>query len=417
MVGMLYVNSERLWGRINDLAQVGAIDGTLGCSRLALTDEDAEGRRLVITWMQDLGMDIAIDGIGNVVGTWYGPDTDRDLPAVMTGSHIDTVKTGGRFDGNLGVLAGLEVIETIAEQGLSPVHPISVGFFTGEEGSRYAPDMLGSLVYVGGLGLESALDISGIDGSKVGEELDRIDFRGQSPCPGPIPKAFIELHIEQGPILEAENISIGAVDSVQGISWTQITIEGQSNHAGTTPMHMRHDAGWVAGEITSYVRHLVSEIGGNQVGTVGKIDLVPNLVNVVASKATLTVDLRNTDDEILKHAEQELANFCDTLSSQEKVQIHREVLARFEPVAFDKALVGDVIRVSESLDISVKQMTSGAGHDAQMFARVCPAAMIFVPSENGLSHNPAEFTSQREIEDGSNVLLQILAKLSGLRHD
>ena len=187
--------------------------------------------------------------------------------------------------------------------------------------------------------------------------------------------------------------------------------------AGTTPMHMRHDAGWVAGEITSYVRHLVSEIGRNQVGTVGKIDLVPNLVNVVASKATLTVDLRNTDDEILKHAEQELANFCDTLSSQEKVQIHREVLARFEPVAFDKALVGDVIRVSESLDISVKQMTSGAGHDAQMFARVCPAAMIFVPSENGLSHNPAEFTSQREIEDGSNVLLQIMAKLSGLRHD
>ena len=367
--------------------------------------------------MQDLGMDIAIDGIGNVVGTWYGPDTDRDLPAVMTGSHIDTVKTGGRFDGNLGVLAGLEVIETIAEQGLSPVHPISVGFFTGEEGSRYAPDMLGSLVYVGGLGLESALDISGIDGTKVGEELDRIDFRGQSPCPGPIPKAFIELHIEQGPILEAENISIGAVDSVQGISWTQITIEGQSNHAGTTPMHMRHDAGWVAGEITSYVRHLVSEIGGNQVGTVGKIDLVPNLVNVVASKATLTVDLRNTDDEILKHAEQELANFCDTLSSQEKVQIHREVLARFEPVAFDKALVGEVIRVSEALDISVKQMTSGAGHDAQMFARVCPAAMIFVPSENGLSHNPAEFTSQREIEDGSNVLLQIMAKLSGLRHD
>ena len=390
---------------------------SIGCSRLALTDEDAEGRRLVVTWMQDLGMDIAIDGIGNVVGTWYGPDTDRDLPAVMTGSHIDTVKTGGRFDGNLGVLAGLEVVETIAEQDLSPVHPISVGFFTGEEGSRYAPDMLGSLVYVGGLGLESALEISGIDGTNVGEELERIDFRGQAPCPGPIPKAFIELHIEQGPILEAENISIGAVDSVQGISWTQITIKGQSNHAGTTPMHMRHDAGWVAGEITSYVRRLVKEIGGNQVGTVGKIDLVPNLVNVVASKATLTVDLRNTDDEILKDAELQLATFCDSLSSQEEVQIRREILARFEPVTFDEALVGDVIRFSKSLGISVKQMTSGAGHDAQMFARVCPAAMIFVPSENGLSHNPGEFTSQKEIEDGSNVLLRMMAELSGVSHD
>ena len=181
-------------------------------------------------------------------------------------------------------------------------------------------------------------------------------------------------------------------------------------------MHMRHDAGWVAGEITSYVRRLVNEVGGNQVGTVGKIDLVPNLVNVVASKATLTVDLRNTDDEILKEAELELANFCDNLSSQEEVLIHREVLARFEPVAFDDALVGDVIRFSELLGISVKQMTSGAGHDAQMFARVCPAAMIFVPSENGLSHNPAEFTSQREVEDGSNVLLQMMAELSGVSH-
>tara|TARA_Y100001958_G_C21178947_1_gene509217 strand:- start:802 stop:1344 length:543 start_codon:yes stop_codon:yes gene_type:complete len=180
---------------------------------------------------------------------------------------------------------------------------------------------------------------------------------------------------------------------------------------------MRHDAGWVAGEITSYVRRLVNEIGGNQVGTVGKIDLVPNLVNVVASKATMTVDLRNTDDEILKDAELKLANFCDNLSSLEEVQIRREVLARFEPVVFDDALVNDVIRFSESLDISVKQMTSGAGHDAQMFARVCPAVMIFVPSENGLSHNPAEFTSQREIEDGSNVLLRMMADLSGLRDD
>jgi N-carbamoyl-L-amino-acid hydrolase len=181
-------------------------------------------------------------------------------------------------------------------------------------------------------------------------------------------------------------------------------------------MQMRHDAGWVAGEITSFVRRLANEIGGNQVGTVGKIDLVPNLVNVVASRATLTADLRNTDDERLKEAELRLTNFCDDLSEQEEVRITSEVLARFEPVKFDNSLVREVINFSKSLNLSVKSMTSGAGHDAQMFARICPAAMIFVPSKNGLSHNPDEFTSQEEIENGANVLLQMMIQLAGLNH-
>jgi len=200
-VDTLQINSERLWRRIDELAQVGAIADTNGCSRLALTDEDREGRNLVITWMEDLGMEITIDGVGNVVGTWFGNSTNKSLPSVMTGSHIDTVRTGGRFDGNLGVLAGLEVVETLAENGISSLHPIAVGFFTGEEGARFAPDMLGSLVYVGGMSLESALDIEGIDGKRLGDELERIGFRGAAPCPGPIPKAFIELHVEQGPVL------------------------------------------------------------------------------------------------------------------------------------------------------------------------------------------------------------------------
>ncbi|HJM99563.1 MAG TPA: Zn-dependent hydrolase [Acidimicrobiales bacterium] len=408
----LQINSERLWRRIDELAQVGAIADTNGCSRLALTDEDREGRNLVITWMEDLGMEIAIDGVGNVVGTWFGNSTDKSLPLVMTGSHIDTVRTGGRFDGNLGVLAGLEVVETLAENGISPLHPIAVGFFTGEEGARFAPDMLGSLVYVGGMSLESTLDIEGIDGKRLGDELERIGFRGAAPCPGPIPKAFIELHVEQGPILEADATSIGAVDSVQGISWTEITIEGQSNHAGTTPMHMRHDAGFAAAQIATFVRQIALETGGNQVGTVGKIDLHPNLVNVVASKAVITVDLRNTDDEVLQHAESQLHEFCKALSERENVEITSKILARFEPVTFAQELVAEVTKAAESLGLSVQQMTSGAGHDAQMFARVCPTAMIFVPSEGGLSHNPAEFTSQEQIKDGANVLLQVLIQLA-----
>ena len=408
----LQINSERLWRRIDELAQVGAIADTDGCSRLALTDEDREGRNLVITWMEDLGMEITIDGVGNVVGTWFGNSTNKSLPSVMTGSHIDTVRTGGRFDGNLGVLAGIEVVETLAENEISPMHPIAVGFFTGEEGARFAPDMLGSLVYVGGMSLESALDIEGIDGKRLGDELERIGFRGAAPCPGPIPKAFIELHVEQGPILEADTTSIGAVDSVQGISWTEITIEGQSNHAGTTPMHMRHDAGFAAAQIATFVRQIALEIGGNQVGTVGKIDLHPNLVNVVASRAVMTVDLRNTDDEVLQHAESQLQEFCKVLSERENVEIMSKILARFQPVTFAQELVAGVTKAAESLGLSVQQMTSGAGHDAQMFARVCPTAMIFVPSEGGLSHNPAEYTSQEQIKDGANVLLQLLLELA-----
>ena len=272
--------------------------------------------------------------------------------------------------------------------------------------------MLGSLVYVGGMSLESALDIEGIDGKRLGDELERIGFRGAAPCPGPIPKAFIELHVEQGPILEADTTSIGAVDSVQGISWTEITIEGQSNHAGTTPMHMRHDAGFAAAQIATFVRQIALETGGNQVGTVGKIDLHPNLVNVVASRAVMTVDLRNTDDEVLQHAESQLHEFCKALSEHENVEITSKILARFEPVTFSQELVAGVTKAAESLGLSVQQMTSGAGHDAQMFARVCPTAMIFVPSEGGLSHNPAEFTSQEQIKDGANVLLQVLIQLA-----
>jgi N-carbamoyl-L-amino-acid hydrolase len=358
-------------------------------------------------------MDITTDGIGNVVGSWHGPKTDRSLPPVMTGSHIDTVRNGGRFDGNLGVLAGLEVIETIAEHDLSPEHPIAVGFFTGEEGSRFAPDMLGSLVYVGGMRLETALDIVGIDGKRLGDELEKIGYRGTLPCPGTVPKAFFELHIEQGPVLEAEDITIGVVENVQGISWTELTIEGQSNHAGTTPMTMRRDAGYVASRISTYVREMALQIGGTQVGTVGKIDLYPNIVNVLASKAIMTVDLRNTTETTLVEAENYLQKFCEEISKEEQVTIDSKSLARFEPVEFNEELVNIVASTANNLGFSSHRMTSGAGHDAQMLARVCPSAMIFVPSKNGLSHNPAEHTSLEDITAGSNVLLHLLLEFAG----
>ena len=400
----LRIDGDRLLRRISDLAAIGPIDGGGSC-RLALTDEDRDGRDLVVTWMHDLGLDVAVDGIGNVVAVRPGR---TDAPPVMTGSHIDTVRTGGRYDGNLGVLTGLEVLETLTERGIETEHPFAVAFFTDEEGARFPPDMLGSLVYVGGMGLEEALDIIGIDGAVVGDELDRIGYRGPYPCPGPAPHAFVELHIEQGPVLEAEGVTIGAVTGVQGISWTEYTVTGQSNHAGTTPMHLRHDAGFAAASIATHVRGLATRMGDGQVATVGRLELHPDLVNVVAGSAVLTVDLRNTDESLLQGAEADLAGFVDDLAAAEGVEITDRSLARFEPVVFDERVVDIVAATAERLGHTVNRMPSGAGHDAQMLARVCPTGMVFVPSRDGISHNPAEHTDADDLMAGADVLLQVM---------
>ncbi|MEC7810764.1 MAG: Zn-dependent hydrolase [Actinomycetota bacterium] len=407
MTETLRINGGRLLGRIEELASVGAIEGGGSC-RLALTDEDREGRDLIVTWMKDLGLEVSIDAIGNVVAVRPGK---TDGPPTMTGSHIDTVKTGGRYDGNLGVLAGLEIIECLSENGIETQHPVAVAFFTDEEGSRFAPDMLGSLVYVGGMTLEEALDIEGVDGAKVGDELERIGYRGTSPCPGTSPRAFVELHIEQGPVLEVEGVTIGAVTGVQGISWTEITITGESNHAGTTPMSLRHDSGFGATAISAYVRELALEMGGSQVATVGRLELSPNLVNVVAGSATLTVDLRNTVESDLLAAENKLNDFLSELSSKEGLEIEKRELARFEPVDFSEQVVGTVEDIASGLGHSVMRLPSGAGHDAQMMARVCPTGMVFVPSHKGISHNPQEHTDPDDLVAGCNVLFQTILAL------
>ncbi len=411
----LRVDGARLWARLVELGEVGAIkgpDGEEGCARLALTDEDRAGRDLVVGWMRDLGLDVAIDAIGNVVATRRG--SDPTAAPVMTGSHIDTVATGGRFDGNLGVLAGLEVIETLEQHGVATVHPIAVAFFTDEEGARFAPDMLGSLVFAGGMALEEALDVRAVDdGARLGDELVRIGYAGPLPCPTNIaPHAYVELHIEQGPILEDEGITIGVVEGVQGISWTELTIVGRSAHAGTTPMAMRRDAGYVAAEIATFARRLALELGGAQVATVGRFEVHPNLVNVVPDRATLTVDLRNTDDAVLRRAEEALATEVVRLAAAEDVTVTTRSLARFEPVDFDRPTVDLVESTATRLGLSTRRMPSGAGHDAQMLARVCPAAMIFTPSVGGLSHNIAEHTHPDDVTAGADVLLQTLLTLA-----
>ena len=354
-------------------------------------------------------MAVTVDGIGNVVATW----PPAGLPPVLMGSHIDTVATGGRFDGTLGVLTGLEVVETVIDAGLDLQRPLAVAFFTNEEGSRFAPDMMGSLVYSGGLSLDDALATRGIDGTIVGDELRRIGWAGPAPCPGPTPHAYVELHIEQGPVLEAEQIPIGAVTGVQGISWTEVTLRGQSNHAGTTPMTRRRDAGWAAAALAVAVRDLATATPG-LVGTVGRIELRPNLVNVVAAEAVLTVDLRHTDADALDAAERRMEETCDAIAAAEHVAVSRRRLARFEPVDFHEDVITLVEKSAADLGLSARRLPSGAGHDAQMLARLCPAGMVFVPSVAGVSHNPAELTLDEDIEAGANVLLQVVLQLAGV---
>ena len=405
----LKINSRRLHERINALAEISPIDGGGNC-RLALTDEDKDGRDLVVAWMRELELEITIDAIGNIIGTWNVGSGQ----AVMSGSHIDTVRTGGRFDGCYGVLAALEVIETCKNANVLPPRPLAVGIFTDEEGARFAPDMLGSLVYVGGMSTEQALDVVAIDGAKLGDELVRIGYAGPAPCPGVVPHAFVELHIEQGPMLEANRVRIGAVTSVQGISWQEVIVLGQSNHAGTTPMSLRHDPAYVAAEITVFLRNLAKDLGGDQVCTVGKIDLHPNLTNVVPARATLTLDVRNTDEKILQIAESKIKDFLSQIAVSEGVEIKTRQLARFEPVIFDDRVIDLVESIAKEQNNSVQRMPSGAGHDAQMLARVCPAGMIFVPSVKGISHNAAEFTDEADLNAGANILLHTMLALTTL---
>ncbi len=409
------MNGARLLSRLEALSELGAIDGG-GCCRLALTDEDRAGRDLVVTWMTDLGLEVRVDAVGNVIAEWRDRVGDRctdpEAAPVLVGSHIDTVRTGGRYDGNLGVLGGLEVIESVIESGVATARPLAVALFTDEEGSRFAPDMLGSLTYVGGLALEEAHDIVGTDGARLGDELARIGYLGPHPCPGPAPHAYVELHIEQGPVLEAHGIEIGVVESVQGISWQELTIEGQSNHAGTTPMDLRHDAGYAAAAIVAFARRLTVEMGPPLVATVGSLRLRPDVVNVVAGRATMTVDLRHTDESALTSAEERLAAFFPDIEASEGVRIGARTLARFEPVVFDPAVVSLVERTARRLGHSTVRLPSGAGHDAQMLARVCPAGMIFVPSVAGISHNPAEYTAPGDLVAGANVLLHVVLELA-----
>lgn len=405
----LLLNGALLLQQLRELGQVGTDVTHGGRTRIALTDAEKAGRDLLVGWMRALDLDVQVDRIGNIFGTLRSATDSGDQRPLMMGSHIDTVTHAGALDGCYGVLAGLAVIRAYREAGRLPERSLTVGAFTNEEGVRYQPDMMGSLVYAGGLPLQQALDTLGVDGSRLGDELTRIGYAGTLEPGAVVPHEYLELHIEQGPILEAENTLIGVVENLQGISWQQVEVKGHANHAGTTPTHLRHDAGFVASAIVAELRAMAVD-SGTTLATVGCMQFEPNLINVIPRKATFTVDLRDPDETCLANAEKRLNQYLEQLAEREGVSITTKRLVRFEPVIFDAGLADAIEASAQRLGFSHRRMTSGAGHDAQMIARIAPAAMIFVPSQGGISHNPREHTDEHQLIQGAQVLLDVVCR-------
>lgn len=404
------LNAKVLLEQVHSLGEIGLDLQNGGRTRIALSDAEKAGRDRLVQWMRALDLDVRIDRIGNIFGTLRSPsDTGAQAP-LMIGSHIDTVAHAGALDGCYGVLAGLAVVRALREAGRLPARSITIGAFTNEEGARYQPDMMGSLVYAGGLDVAEALATIGTDGTCLGDELARIGYAGDLEPGAIVPHEYLELHIEQGPILEAENTLIGVVENLQGISWQRVTIQGSANHAGTTPTRLRHDAGYVAAAVVTALRQIACDSNGTTLATVGCMAFEPNLINVIPRKAEFTVDLRDPDEDRLLAAEQGLSAFLRNIAVAEGVQISTERLARFQPVTFDAGLVEAIASSAERLGFSYRRMSSGAGHDAQMIARICPAAMIFVPSRGGVSHNPREHTDDDQLIKGVEVLLDVVIR-------
>lgn len=416
MTHTVRINRDRLWNTLMELKEIGAYHdeatGLQGVRRLALTDPDAEARRRCVAWMVEAGLEVRVDRIGNVYAT--RPGRDRSLPCVLMGSHIDTVATGGAFDGTLGVLGGIEVMRTLNDNDIDTLRDIEVGFFTEEEGVRFGTDMLGSAVTAGRIPLDHAYKLTDSDGKTVKEELIRIGFDGPADERRPIPHAYIECHIEQGPILADAGVDVGIVQGVQSISWQRLTVRGEAAHAGTTPIGSRHDAGLVAASVVVEARRMCDSGDYGQLrATVGNFDIGEGQTNVIPHQAVITVDLRNPDDALMTAAERDLAAYADRLAEQHGVQIAWERMAKTAMVPFDAGIQDVLTATADDLALPYACAMSGAGHDAQEIAAICPTAMVFVAGENdGISHNPREYSNPTACGNGIDVLANAVLRLA-----
>jgi N-carbamoyl-L-amino-acid hydrolase len=398
----LKVNGDRLWDSLMEMAKIGpGVAG--GNCRLALSDFDREGRDLFVRWCQEAGCSITVDKMGNIFAR--RPGSDPSLPPVTTGSHLDTQPTGGKFDGVFGVLAGLEVVRTLNDNEIETAAPIEVAVWTNEEGSRFAPAMVASGVFAGVFDLDYGHSRADVDGKTIGDELKRIGYLGEE-TPGAHPiRAFFEAHIEQGPILEAEKKTIGVVTGAQGQRWFEVTLTGSESHAGTTPMNRRRDALVAAARLVQAVNEIALAHPPHAVSTVGMMQVSPNSRNTIPGSVFLTVDLRHPDDHTLSAMEAELRAACAEICGPARIDADVDMIWYSPPIVFDKDCVGAVKQAAGTAGYGNMEIISGAGHDACYISRVAPTAMIFVPCEEGVSHNESESATPEDLAAGCNVLL------------
>ena len=406
----LRVDGSRLWDSLMELAQIGALPNG-GVRRLAFSDEDKDGRDLFIRWCEAAGCSVTVDAIGNIFARRKG--RNEDLAPVMTGSHLDTQPHGGRFDGAYGVLAGLEVLRALDDAGIETEAPVEVVAWSNEEGARFAPSMMGSGAFAGAFSLASALAHTDGDGAVAGEELTRIGYAGPEPCGGRPVGAYFEVHIEQGPILEGEDKTIGVVTGGQGIRWYDVHIKGQDSHAGTTPMDRRRDCVAGAGRLITEVRE-IARARPPGVGTVGVVDVVPGSRNTISGETLVMVDMRHPDAAVLTEMDAMLKASCAIIAQEENLEIEVTDVENEAPVRFDGDCVGHVRDAAEALGYSHRDIASGAGHDAFHLSKVAPAAMIFIPCKDGLSHTEIEDATPDHVEAGCNVLLHAVLARAGV---
>lgn len=401
----LRVNGERLWQSLMDLAKIGATPKG-GVCRLTLTDLDRQGRDLVISWAREAGLSVTIDKIGNVFMRRAG--RNNTLPPIMTGSHIDTQPTGGKFDGNFGVLAGLEVIRTLNDYEIETEAPVELAFWTNEEGSRFVPVMMGSGVFAHIFTLEHAYAAKDIDGKTVGEELARIGYIGdEEPGDHPI-GAYFEAHIEQGPILEDKEITIGVVQGVLGIRWYDCVVTGMEAHAGPTPMELRKDAMQVAARIMQEVVAIAHRFGPHGRGTVGMVQVFPNSRNVIPGQVTFSIDFRNMTDALVDEMDAALRAYVGTVEQETGLGVAITQVSHYPAAPFHPDCKDAVRRAAQSLGYSHMDIVSGAGHDTVYMSMLAPAGMIFIPCKDGISHNEIEDTQPEQVTAGTNVLLHAM---------
>ena len=404
------IDRKRLETTIEELGRVGATERG-GLTRLALSDEDKRGRDLMMAWMREAGLRVTVDQMGNIFGERAG---EPGRPPVMMGSHVDSVPTGGKYDGQLGVLCALEAIRTLNDQRVRTRHPVTLVIFTNEEGARFQPAMIASGVMAGKIALEDAYNARDKDGLRLVDELERIGYLGSEPCvPRPL-RAYLELHIEQGPQLEEEGLAVGVVEGIVAIAWSRLTIHGVQDHAGPTPMRIRHDALVAAAEVVAGVRGIARQLGGDLVTTVGNLTVTPNIVNAIPGRVSLSIDMRDPSDATLDRARPLLDRVVAEACAREGVTYELEHYWRVPYTPFDREVVDAVERAAGAAGARHRRILSGAGHDAQYMAAIAPTGMVFVPSRDGRSHCEEEFTAMDDIEYGANTLLGAALDLAGI---